>query len=93
LLDKQGPKDIQSKIIQRIENDDNNKVADLHLWSIGPNIYGVIVSVVAYDPKPPGYYKALIPSGLGLVHVTVEVHRCFDKAELERQIRKEPHSC
>lgn len=92
LLDKQGPKDIQSKIIQSIENDDNNKVADLHLWSIGPNIYGVIISVVAHDPKPPAYYKELIPSGLGLLHVTVEVNRYFDKAGLEREIRTEPHS-
>ncbi len=74
LLDKQGPEHIQTKIKQSIEDDDN-RVADLHLWSIGPNIYGVIVSVVANNPQSPEYYKELIPSNLGLAHVTVEVHQ------------------
>ena len=73
LLDNQGPEHLQSKITQCIEDDDN-RVTDLHLWSIGPNIYGVIISVVARDPQPSEYYKELIPSNLGLVHLTVEVH-------------------
>lgn len=80
LLDSQGPEHIQSKIIQCIEDDDN-RVADLHLWSIGPNIYGAIISVVAHDPQPPEHYKELIPSNLGLVHVTVEVHKCIQDSE------------
>ena len=73
LLDNQGPEHLLSKITQCIE-DDNNKITDLHLWSIGPNIYSVIISVVARTPQPPEYYKDLIPSNLGLVHLTVEVH-------------------
>jgi len=73
LLDNQGPEHLLSKITQCIE-DDNNKITDLHLWSIGPNIYSVIISVVARTPQPPEYYKDLIPSSLGLVHLTVEVH-------------------
>ena len=75
LLDTQGPEDIQTKIKNSIETDSDNKVTDLHLWSIGPSIYGVILSVVAVDPKPSDHYKRLIPSDLGLVHVTVEVHQ------------------
>ncbi len=75
LLDTQGPEDIQTKIKNSIETNSDNKVADLHLWSIGPGIYGVIVTVVAVDPRPSDHYKSLIPSGLGLVHVTVEVHQ------------------
>ncbi len=76
LLDKQGPEHIQMKIKQSIEDDDH-QVADLHLWLIGPNIYGVIISVVARDPQPPEHYKELIPSNLGLVHITIEVHECL----------------
>lgn len=75
LLDKQGPENIRIKIKQSIEYD-GNRVADLHLWSIGPNIYSVIVSVVAHDPHSPEHYKKSIPSNLGLAHVTVEVHQC-----------------
>jgi cation diffusion facilitator family transporter len=78
LLDEQGPEAIRTSIRESIENDDNS-VADLHLWSIGPNIYGVIVSVVARDPRPPDHYKALIPSNPGLVHVTVEVHSSINR--------------
>lgn len=75
LLDEQGPEHIQKKIKQCVENDDN-RVADLHLWSVGPNIYSAIISMVAHNPQPPDHYKQLIPSNLGLVHVTVEVHEC-----------------
>lgn len=75
LLDRQGPEYIQTQIRQSIE-DDNNRVADLHLWSISPNMYGVIISVVTDDPKRSEHYKEMIPSNLGLAHVTVEVNQC-----------------
>ena len=78
LLDNQGPEHLRSKITQCIEDDDN-RVTDLHLWSIGPNIYSVIISVVARTPQPPEYYKELIPSSLGLVHLTIEVHEWFQE--------------
>ena len=84
LLDKQGPADIRASIKDGIESDNDSRVADLHLWSVGPAIYAAIVSVVANDPKPPAHYKALIPDHLGMVHVTVEVHRCDDEEERGR---------
>ncbi len=79
LLDKQGEERIQKKIKESIENIDDNRVTDLHLWSIGPSIYGVIISVVTHHPEPPKYYKNLLPPDLGLAHITVEVHRCSSK--------------
>lgn len=85
LLDRQGPEYIQTKIRQSIEGD-NSRVADLHLWSIGPNIYGVIISVVTDDPKLPEHYKEMIPSNLGLVHVTVEVNEC-DKPNSKHNLK------
>ncbi len=75
LLDKQAAKEIQTKIKECIENAGDNRVTDLHLWAIGPNIYSVIISVVAHAPQPPDHYKKLLPPGLGLAHVTVEVHK------------------
>lgn len=73
LLDEQGPKHLQERIEQFIEDDDN-QIVDLHLWSVGPDIYSVIVSIVAHNPQPPDHYKRLISSNPGLVHVTVEVN-------------------
>jgi cation diffusion facilitator family transporter len=75
LLDKRGSEEIITKIINCIEKDESNQVSDLHLWSIGPNIYAAIITVVSSDPKPVEHYKQLIPSDLNLVHVTVEVQQ------------------
>lgn len=76
LLDKTGPEEIQQKIKETIEKDGDSRVADLHLWSVGPNIYSVIISVVACNPLEVEQYKKLLPRNLGLLHVTVEVHTC-----------------
>jgi cation diffusion facilitator family transporter len=76
LLDKRGSEEIITKIKNCIEKDKSNRISDLHLWSVGPNINAVIITVVTSDPKPAEHYKQLIPSDLNLVHVTVEVHQC-----------------
>lgn len=76
LLDRQGPETIRNRIRETIEEDKDSKVADMHLWSIGPNTYAVIVSVVAHEPTTPEAYKSRIPKNLGLAHISVEVHKC-----------------
>ena len=78
LLDRQAPAHVLEAVRDNIERHDDNRVADLHLWSVGPGIYAAIVSVISGAPRPPDWYKSLIPGSLGLVHVTVEVHRCPD---------------
>ncbi len=75
LLDKQGSEEIRTAIQNCIENDEGSRISDLHLWSVGPNIYVAVIAVVTDDPKPAEYYKQLIPSDLNLVHVTVEVQQ------------------
>ena len=87
LLDRQGSVEFKTKIKKSIENAGDNLVADLHLWAIGPNIYGVIISIVTHNPEPPAYYKKLLPTDLGLAHVTVEVHQCPDKENSKSQKR------
>ena len=72
LLDKQAPNDMRIKVIESIRRDEEIKVVDLHLWSIGPSIYSAIVSVVGQNLKPPQYYKAKIPADLKIVHLTIE---------------------
>ena len=58
LLDKQEPKSLEIKIRQCIEVNDC-KIIDLHLWSIGPNIYSAIILVLARSAKKPEYYKKI----------------------------------
>ena len=75
LLDHQAPGAMLERVNAAIEGVDGNRVADLHVWSIGPGIFSAVITVVSNDPKPPEYYKNLVPQDLGIVHATVEVHR------------------
>ena len=75
LLDHQAPDHIRHKVVDAIEKIGDNRVVDLHLWAVGPEIYASIVSVATQRPHPPDHYKQLMPRDLKLVHVTVEVNQ------------------
>lgn len=78
LLDQQRS-DLAQDVRGSIENDDA-RISDLHLWTIGPNIHAAIVSIVSHDPKSPGVYKQHIQARCpSVVHVTVETQRCIDE--------------
>jgi len=53
-----------------------DRVADLHLWRVGPGHHAVIATLVAHDPAPPAVYKARLAALPGLSHVTIEVETC-----------------
>ncbi len=74
LLDRQAPSSLRHEIKERMEADDDTRVTDLHVWSIGPEIYSALISVTAHQPATPAEYKTRIPASLGLVHVAIEVH-------------------
>jgi cation diffusion facilitator family transporter len=76
LLDRQAPGELRRVIREAIEKDGDTRVADLHLWSIGPGIYSLVMTVVADRPASPDDYRARVPEGLGLAHVSIEVQRC-----------------
>ena len=80
LLDRQGHDALCKAIRERIEGVDGTHVTDLHVWSVGPNIHAAILAVVSQAPLPPEHYKSLLPEGLGLVHVNVEVHPLHEAA-------------
>ena len=76
LLDHQAPGVMLEQTRVAIESVDDNRITDLHIWSIGPGIYSATIAVVSDAPKSPEYYKSLIPKDLGIVHTIVEVHHC-----------------
>jgi cation diffusion facilitator family transporter len=73
LLDQQSSIETQDSIRKTIENDDN-RIVDLHLWAVGPDIYSAIISIVSRSPQQPDYYKSLLENHLTLEHISVEVH-------------------
>lgn len=79
LLDRQGPENIRRKVKESIEKDKDSRVVDLHLWSIGPNIYSVVITVVAHTTATPDEYKARIPKNLGLAHISIEIHQSWQR--------------
>ena len=76
LLDLQAPDEVLGAIRKAIESEEDNRVSDLHVWSVGPGIYAAEIAIVSSRPLDPDDYYKLLPEALGLVHVTVETHRC-----------------
>jgi cation diffusion facilitator family transporter len=76
LLDLQAPDEVLASIRTAIESEGDNRVSDLHVWSVGPGIYAAEIAIVSSRPLAPDDYYKLLPGKLGLVHVTVETHRC-----------------
>jgi cation diffusion facilitator family transporter len=74
LLDRQGPETLQSHIRGALEETGTTQITDLHVWSIGPEIYSAVITLVARDPLSPAEYKEQLPKRLRLVHITIEVH-------------------
>lgn len=75
LLDEQAGDDHLAVLRESIETGSSDRITDLHLWSIGHGIFAAEIAIVSDDPKPPDYYKSLIPGKLKIVHVAVEVHQ------------------
>ncbi|MEO5366148.1 MAG: CDF family Co(II)/Ni(II) efflux transporter DmeF [Magnetococcus sp. WYHC-3] len=76
LLDASVDARLCRQVRERIEADSDNRVADLHLWRVGPSHHAAIISLVSHDPQDPAYYKGLLRGMEPLAHVTVEVNRC-----------------
>jgi Co/Zn/Cd efflux system component len=75
LLDAVPDADLSDRIRTRFEVD-GDRLADLHLWRIGPGHTAVVASLVADSPQPPSVYKGRLKGLPGLSHVTVEVNPC-----------------
>lgn len=73
LLDMNPDEGATRRIRQVIETE-GDRLADLHVWRLGPGHLGAIVSVVTLKPRGPDYYRARLADVGALSHVTVEVH-------------------
>ena len=70
------PDDGLAAEIRKAMEVDGDRVADLHVWQLGPGHFGVIVTVVSDRPRTPDACKARLAGLQGLSHVTVEVQAC-----------------
>jgi len=72
LLDMTPDTALATRIRRRIEAN-GDRVADLHLWRLGPGHLGAIVSIVTAQARDTGFYRRALEAFSGLSHVTIEV--------------------
>ena len=76
LLDTCPSQDDEDRLRAALEAVDDVRVADLHLWEVGPGRRSCIVALVTSTPREAAFYRERARSAVSLSHVTVEVHRC-----------------
>ncbi|MBL0220567.1 MAG: CDF family Co(II)/Ni(II) efflux transporter DmeF [Myxococcales bacterium] len=76
LLDVVSSPKHESKVRQTLEAIDDVRVADLHVWELGPGRRSCIVSVVTSTPRDVAFYRESVLAALPLAHLTIEIHRC-----------------
>jgi len=74
LLDRIPDRRLANEVRATIESD-GSKVADLHLWRLGPGHLGAIVSVCPTAGHASDYYRAKLARYRALSHVTIEIQR------------------
>ncbi len=74
LLDINPEPKLTAKVRQVIEAD-GDKVADLHVWRLGPGHLGAIVSIFTANAREADFYRHKLASFPSLSHLTVEVTR------------------
>jgi len=78
LLDHQANEHQLAILRESLEENSNDRITDLHVWSIGHGIFAAEIAIVSDESRTPDYYKAQIPPQLDIVHATVEIIRCPD---------------
>ena len=73
LLDMEAGGDLAKRIRGEIEAKDGDKVADLHVWRVGPGHFAAIVAIVTRRATDAAELKAGLKSRYPLAHLTVEV--------------------
>ena len=80
LVDATAEAPLRQAVAAAIESDGDAKLADLHVWQVGPQAWTAVLSVVADHPASPAVYRSRLAALASLRHVTVEVHRCTGSA-------------
>lgn len=86
LLDVTSSTKHEEIVRRRLEAIDDVRVADLHVWELGPGRRSCIVSVVTATPRDVDFYRSAVLDALPVAHLTIEIHRCeLPHTELDRK--------
>ncbi len=76
LLDVVSSPKHEQVVRRQLEAIDDVRVADLHVWELGPGRRSCIVSVVTKTPRDVDFYRQQVLDALPVAHLTIEVHQC-----------------
>jgi cation diffusion facilitator family transporter len=76
LLDVVSSPSHEEVVRARLEAIDDVRVADLHVWELGPGRRSCIVSLVTAVPRDVAYYRDMVLAALPVAHLTIEIHQC-----------------
>ncbi|MEO8702623.1 MAG: CDF family Co(II)/Ni(II) efflux transporter DmeF [Kofleriaceae bacterium] len=76
LLDVVSSPTHEQIVRQKLEAIDDVRVADLHVWELGPDRRSCIVSVVTAHPREVDFYRRAVLEALPVAHLTIEIHSC-----------------
>lgn len=76
LLDVVSSPTHEQRVRQELEQIDDVRVADLHVWELGPGRRSCIVSLVTSRPRDVAYYRQRVLAALPVAHLTIEIHHC-----------------
>jgi len=72
LLDM-NPDTAMAEELRRTIESDGDRLADLHVWRLGPGHLGAIVSIMTAKPRDAEFYRSRLSRFRTLSHVTIEV--------------------
>ena len=76
LLDVVSSPKHEDSLRKRLEAIDDVRVADLHVWELGPGRRSCIISIVTAHPRELTYYRDAVLGALDVAHLTIEIHQC-----------------
>ena len=79
LLDGSTTKEVTKTILEKIQEDKDSHVIDLHVWQLSSNGLAAIISVVTKENRTPSEYYSRLSIIKNLQHITVETHTCSDE--------------
>jgi cation diffusion facilitator family transporter len=79
LLDAATAPELEAWVRRQLEAIDDVRVADLHVWELGPGQHGCVVSLVTARPRDVNAYRGVLLESPAIAHLTVELHGCDRK--------------
>jgi Co/Zn/Cd efflux system component len=88
LLDMEAGGDLPGRIRSDIESKGGDRVADLHVWRVGPGHFAAIVAIVTQRETDAGELKMALKARYPLAHLTVEVLASAPKDDVDSALRE-----